>query len=461
MYIASVLESKGYTVEIKELPSRIIVNYQKSVENLIKHLRKEDPELIGITCMAAQRDEACNIVKAIKSSGLSGKVVVGGVHASFMPEEVMGWGSDYAVLNEGEETLIELLEVIEGKKRREEVRGILYREKGKAQRTEKRNPVEDLDRLPLPAYHLIDKSRFTRRKSIIRGRWLRGAWIMTSRGCPSACTFCSSYRMFGKRVRYRSMDNIFEEIAFLVREFKIEGLVVTDDTFTVKKDRVFEFCRNIKREFPRLKWNCQARVNLFDEELAGILKKSNCIQVDFGVESGSQKVLNRLKKGINVEDTIRAFASCKKAGLRTLATIMVGNPDEQLQDLEKTRTLLKKIKPDLCAAYYTTPFPGTELYEEAERKNLIDGANRYWHQHTEPVPMSKVKTKILKNFISEFTRLNLARNYLSNIFFLLDMVRFSILNPGIFFRVAFNLISGHAEKALFLIANSVYFKRQN
>lgn len=460
LYVAASLESKGYDVRVRELPSPFIVDYERSLHALIQYLNEAKPAMIGITCMAAQRSEVATIVKAVKDHGICSKVVVGGVHASFMPEEVMRWGTDYAVTDEGEETIIEIMELLEGKRSVKDVKGIFYIEDGRIRSNEKRPLARDLDNIPFPAYHLIDKVRFTTRKGIIRGRWSRGAWIMTSRGCPSSCVFCAAHRMFGRQVRYRSIGKIFEEIESLVKNYGIDTLVFLDDTFTVRKEYVSEFCRNIKSRFPEIRWSCQARVNLFDDEFAKMLHDSNCIQVDFGVESGSQRILDRLKKGIKVENTIKAFESCKRVGLRTLATVMVGNPGEDISDLEMTRLLLKKIKPDFSAAYYTTPFPGTELYEDAVRKNLIDTRERFWHQYTEPVKMSNVDSKILKKYLREFTRLNIFKNYLANFVFLWDMVCFSFCNPMLAFKATGNLLAGRIERVLFIITNSMYFKKQ-
>lgn len=460
LYIAGALEAAGQSVGIREMPSPFFVDYNRSLRALVAHLKKEPADVIGITCMAAQRYEVIDIIKALRENHCPGKIVVGGVHASFMPEEVMGWGADYVVMNEGEDTIVELNEVIKGERSPSSVDGIFYREGGAARKSKIRGPIDDLDRLPLPAYHLIDSRRFTARKGMIRGRWFRNGWVLTSRGCPSSCTFCSAHRMFGKHVRYRSIDRIMEEIDILVSRFDIDALVIADDTFTVRKERVLEFCEKIKKRFPGMKWNCQARVNLFDEEIAMVLKGSNCIQVDFGVESGSQKVLDRLKKGIKTEDTVRAFDACRKYGLRTMATIMVGNPDEDNEDIEKTRALLKRIRPSFYAAYYTTPFPGTELHEEAKRDKLIDGSDRYWHQYAEPVMMSKLDRKDMKKALGEFTKLRVSKNYIFNPLFLWDMAVFSALNPMIALRVFCNLLIGRGEKALMLMTNSVYFKRQ-
>jgi radical SAM superfamily enzyme YgiQ (UPF0313 family) len=139
---------------------------------------------------------------------------------------------------------------------------------------------------------------------------------------------------------------------------------------------------------------------------------------------------------------------------------MVGNPGETLEDLEMTGRLLKKIRPDFYAAYYTTPFPGTGLYEEAVKRGLIGGAERYWHQDETPVPLSCVDRDVLEKYVSRFTRLNIVKNYLFNPVFLFDMFRFSVSNPALALRIVANLASGNSKKALTLIADSVYFRKQ-
>ncbi|MCM8790581.1 MAG: B12-binding domain-containing radical SAM protein [Candidatus Omnitrophica bacterium] len=460
LQIASVLEAAGCLVKVRELQAPQTADYGKQIDATIEYLHNEDPDIIGITCMAAQRFEVRSMIRKIRESSLRGRIIVGGVHASFMPEEVMSWGADFVVIYEGEETILELLDVIRGNMSPESVLGVYYREGSAIIKTSPRGPVEDLSKLPLPAYHLVDRRRFTSRRGEIRGRWSRSGWIMTSRGCPSTCTFCSAHKMFGKRVRYRSMDHIFSEIALLVTNYRIETLVLMDDTFTVNRNFVAEFCKRIKKEYPRMFWNCQARVNLFDDEYAKLLKNSNCIQVDFGVESGSQKVLDRLKKGIKVEDTIRAFEACRKYGLRTVATIMVGNPGEDVDDLEMTKKLLRRIRPDFYAAYFTTPFPGTDLYEEAKNKGVLDSEERYWHQDATPVPFSEIDIKELERYVRKFTNLNIVKNYLFNPVFLFDMLYFGITNPSVAAKIAFNIAMGNSKKALSLVANSVYFKME-
>jgi len=458
--IGAVLESEGCKVSVKELPSRQTANYQDHVTALIRDIKESEPDIIGITCMAAQRSEVMGIIGDIKKAPLRGRVIVGGVHASFMPEEIMSWGADHVVVYEGEETIVELLDAVNGKRPLSSVKGIYYRDAGVVKFTGIRGPVEDLSKLPLPAYHLVDRSRFTTRRSEIRGRWSKSGWVMTSRGCPSSCTFCSAHRMFGKRVRYRKIDHVFAEIDLLVKNYDIETLVLMDDTFTVSRSYVAEFCKRVKIDHPRILWDCQARVNFFDEEYAKVLKESGCIQVDFGVESGSQKVLDRLKKGIKVEQTIKAFDICRKYGLRTVATIMVGNPGEGVEDLELTGKLLKRIRPDFYAAYYTTPFPGTDLYEEARSGGLIPGTDRYWHQDATPVSLSGIDIKTLESYVRRFTRLNILKNYVMNPAFVYDMLCFSALNPGLASRVAYNLFTGNSKRALSLITNSVYFNKQ-
>jgi radical SAM superfamily enzyme YgiQ (UPF0313 family) len=462
LYIASVLESRGHYVRIKEIPSEILVPFPVSVKRLVRYFKDIEPDLIGITCMASQADKVRQLIGYIKESKIPAKIAVGGVHPSFMPEEVMSWGSDYVIVNEGEETIVELAEAIEGKKEFSQIKGIYYRQGRGIYHTPARDVIEHLDSIPLPAYHLIGKERFVKRKGEIRGLWLRCGWILTSRGCPSSCTFCSNHRMFGKRIRYRSVNNIFKELHYLIKMFKIEAFYIMDDTFTISKKHIREFCNCMQKYFPRLIWACQARVNFFDEEIAANLKKGGCVQVDFGVESGSQRILDSLKKGIRIEEIIKAFDVCKRVKLRTLATVMVGNPGEDLNDIENTKWLLRKINPDFVGAYFTTPFPGTELYRLAISGGFLSRkSEKRWHQLDGPLSWIKTSKENVQKAQKELMKFNVLKHYLLNLVFYYDMAKFAFINPKVFLKIVINILKGDTKKAFYIITTLNYLKKIN
>jgi radical SAM superfamily enzyme YgiQ (UPF0313 family) len=199
--------------------------------------------------------------------------------------------------------------------------------------------------------------------SFIRGMIISGSVVFTSRGCPYRCAFCSSRNVFGKSVRCRSAKNVVDEIEFLVNNYGIDGFYILDDTFTVIKKHVINICNELKRRKLDLIWGCETRVNLINTNILRIMKDSGCVQIDFGVESGSQKILNILQKDITIRQIKRAFNLCHKLGIRTYANFMINNPQETFEDIEKTRKLAKTIKPTYSDVWITTPFPGTKLEE--------------------------------------------------------------------------------------------------
>jgi len=459
LYLASSLEKAGFTPDMIEIPqsARSFENKSAFVHEKIVLL---DPCFIGITCMSAQAPLVKQLAAAIKKSFPDIKIVIGGVHPTTMPYQVMNWGADYVVSGEGEHTMVELAgHVIHNSIGIEQIKGVHFRKGNDVIFTGERGFITNLDELPRPAYQLSSRERFTKRKGEIRGTWLRCAWIMTSRGCPSRCTFCAGHSFFGKTVRERSLDNIFSELDFLVKEFRIEAFYLLDDTFIIKKDRVIKFCERLKGKYPGLRWGCQARVNFFDETIARALKNSGCIQVDFGVESGSQRILDLLKKGIKVQQTRKAFLACRKYGLKTLATIMIGNPTETLEDVNETRQLLREITPDFVAVYYTTPFPGTELYNLAREKGFVSDEkveNEFTHQLIKPLPWSCVDDAVWETVYNEFSKWNIVENYLLNPFFVFDMSRFSVRHPVTAGKIMFLFLRGNRKDAFQLLTEKSF-----
>ncbi|MFC1577026.1 B12-binding domain-containing radical SAM protein [Candidatus Omnitrophota bacterium] len=460
LYIAAALEKADFRVEIFEALSEDVLPIDETFRQLRMKIPRCDPSFIGITCMSAQAPTVRRLTGWIKERFPRIKIVLGGVHPTFMPHQAMGWGADFVVAGEGEKTMVDLAGFItEGGPSADGIGGLYYRKGTEIVSTGRQETIEDLDEIPEPAYHLVPKERFTKRKGEIRGTWLRCAWIWTSRGCPSRCTFCAGHRFFGKKVRYRSLDNIFRELDHLVEKFNIEAFYILDDTFTINSGHVQAFCERLKASYPDLKWSCQARVNFFDELTAKALKDAGCIQVDFGVESGSQRILDLLKKGIKVEQTEKAFSACKKYGIKALATIMIGNPTESLEDVDETRKMLKRIEPDFTAVYFTTPFPGTELYTLARSEGLITDESierEYRHQLVEPLAWTKVEKKKWEAIYDELSKWSIIDNYLLNPLFLLDMSKFSLMHPGIAGTVLYRFLKGDRKGAFQLLTETSF-----
>jgi radical SAM superfamily enzyme YgiQ (UPF0313 family) len=254
--------------------------------------------------------------------------------------------------------------------------------------------------------------------------------------------------MHGRVVREFSIDRVLDEVETLKRDFNIDGLWVVDDTFVLKEKRVVEFCEGLKKRKINIKWACQARVDTFTDGMAKAMKSSGCVQVDFGVESGSRAILDYIKKEIDPEDIKRAFRIAKKNGLRVLATVMVGVPIEREEDLELTEKLLDEIGPNFVAPFFITPFPGTELYDTAKANGWLDTSHEInWQSTEEPVmnldiPKKNIKTayeRILSRDHSVFFE------YLKEPLFLYDMAGVFIKYPGYFFKMMVHFFRGEKK----------------
>jgi len=371
LYVAAVLEKQGHRVKVYDIPPFTRLDVPKM-------MKLDNPDAIGLTCTTPQVIRVLETARDIKRVVSHVPVIIGGVHPTVLPESLLSEEAvDHVVIGEGEITSVELFETLEREERPVNVKGIGYKKDyGKMVINTRRDLIQDLDEIPFPARHLLPDWHFTNLK--IRGFWFnRGATIMSSRGCPFSCIFCSSHIMFGRKVRKRSPENVVQEIEHLVEKFKIDGLWFADDTFTLNKRWVFLFCDMLKRSGIDIRWGCQGRVDTVTKELLRAMKKVGCVQVDYGVESGSPKVLKAIKKGITPEQAKRAFKIAKEVGLRSMASFMVGNPEETLEDIDMTLRLAEEIDSDFTEFYYSTPYPGTELYEMAKKNEWIDLSLNY------------------------------------------------------------------------------------
>ena len=259
----------------------------------------------------------------------------------------------------------------------EKIKGITYRFNDKITENNNRKLIENLDSVPFPAYHLLPMDKYRLKFSDVGalgnfkeiGRPY--GVIITSRGCPFDCIFCSSRKLWGRKWRARSAENIIEELKILRYKYGKTKLSFMDDTFTLNKDRVMKICDLIRKENIDISWICVTRVDLFDEEMATALKKAGCFLVWFGLESGVQKTLDFLKKGFTVEKAEMAVKIAIEANLDVCGFFIIGVPGETREDIFKTINFASNL--NLTAAEFNLfiPFPGTKIYEIAEENNLL------------------------------------------------------------------------------------------
>lgn len=433
LYIASVLERNGFQVSVFDVHPYD----DRDIPSLLSY----DPDIVGMTVLTDYLSRAKHIAGVIRKNISESLFVVGGVHVTVQPEQSLReLDAHVGVIGEGEYTMLRLCHHLANSSDWRDTRGIVFRDaNGRIINTAPRPYIQDLDKLPHPARHLLQFENYLVPPGIIRGHWSeRSTTVMTSRGCPFNCIWCGSNCTFGRKVRYRSVDNVLDELELLVRDYSIDTIWFCDDTFTLLKDRVLEFCENILARNIKLNWGCQAHIKTADEEMFKAMKKAGLVQLDFGVESGSNKVLKSLKKKSDAESIQRAFKIAKRAGVRTLATFMFGNPSETEEDIEATFKLAKSINPNFVSSYFLTPYPGTELMQmiEANKWIIMDNRSSYGLK-TRPMLQIYFSTEELIDIRKRFQRVFVLRNFFSIVFNPVYLIRMTLLMcqyPGGFLK---------------------------
>jgi radical SAM superfamily enzyme YgiQ (UPF0313 family) len=385
LYLAAVLEKNHYEVDLIDCQA-----LRLSYENVRKEIEKRQPNIVGVTSTTLTYKSALRIAKIAKEVSPDIFTVLGGCHATFWDDKALQECPqlDVVVRKEGENTLLELVRKIEKREKFANVLGITYRSGGEIFRTPDRPYIENLDELPFPAYHLMPIEHLRKSGELIIP-------VMTSRGCIFWCDFCTAVRMFGRKHRTRSPKNIVDELELIQKGYSAEEVSFCDDIFTLDQTRTERLCDEIKKRKIKIKWTCGTRVDMVTRELLRKMKDAGCIGIWFGVESGSQKVLNDMHKGISVTQTMKAFKWAHEIGLRTLAQVILGYPGETIETAWQTIKFVEKISPDEVGFYnVATPFPGTPLYDLTKEKGWIKVTDFDKYDTTKPVietPMLSMK----------------------------------------------------------------------
>lgn len=406
-----------------DVPVKILdTNLIKTEEELKDEIKKNENDIMGISCMTPFLENSLNIVGYVKEIMPKTPVILGGPHPTVLPRETLKIrGVDYIVIGEGEITLLELIKTIEKGRSLAKVKGIGYKEGGKIKITEPRPPIENLDELPMPARDLLPTfDYYCERFGIDYFTEPPATTMFTSRGCPFNCNFCQPtvHNLFGRKTRFRSPEKVVEEIIFLKKKYGINKIYFQDDTFTLDKQRVHNICRLIKENDLHLRWAINSRVNTVNRELIFAMKKAGCENISFGVESCSQKILNNMNKGTIVEQEIDAFRWCNEAKMFTVCNLMLGYPGETMETMNETRIGIRTLRPDRIDLHITFPEPGTVLYEQVVKscifkKDYMDYAKYSRHAHKCPLKLDVTDKQIVdmeKQIYKEFR--NLKRSYI-------------------------------------------------
>lgn len=367
--LASVLKQKNYQVRMIDLS--FDWNW-KQIRSL-----KEDGGIYGISFTSSLYSSAKKCIRMIRKNDGNSKIVLGGPHASVLPEETLeDMGADVVCIGEAEVSFPLVVEALQNGADLNSIRGIAFRDhEGKIVVTPESEKIIDLDSLPFPDQSLFPYEKYFKEKGF------RELSIITSRGCPGQCTFCQPTieKMFGRKIRFSGSDSVADQIRELKEKFRLDFFVISDDTFITNKKRVLELCDRIVSDKINIFWRCQTRISLLDREIIRAMKRAGCFVIALGVESGSQDILDRLQKKIKVDQIKEVFRICHEEGMLTHAYLMIGSPGESRETIDETKNLLREIKPFTSNICVTTPYPGTYLYDTLKKEHLLE--DNVWDQY--------------------------------------------------------------------------------
>lgn len=369
-YLAAALQRGGFDVVIADYE---ITPY--SLAGLQQVLDSFSPAVVGFTAMTPTIVSAAALAEDVKRLYPGIVTVAGGGHVSALPEFTMRQFPcfDYVVIGEGETTLTELCLRLRDGGLDQDIAGIAFRKNGAVTVNKPRDLIADLDTIPFPARELIDYSRQAGHSSRGFSNHLHSTELFTSRGCPVGCSFCAIQATFGRSIRFRDSLCIKDELDQVVRKHGFNHVVIADDTFTLQPDRAAAISEILGQSAIE-SWNCDTRVNSVSPELLKSMKRNGCEKVAFGVESGSQRLLDAMGKGVRIEQVRNAVNWARAAGIRHIeGNFIIGSdPSETLEELDLTRDLICSLPWTFVSVAVVVPYPGTPLRERMLAAGLID-----------------------------------------------------------------------------------------
>ena len=378
-YIAAVLKQNNYDVEILNW-SKMKAEPRKIKDILIS----KKPDIIGFSILQANRWGAIDIARMARQIDPKTKIVFGGVSATFMWKHFLTHFSeiDFVIRGEGEFVFLNLVKSIEdGSYKPRDIKGLAFRKKGRPVKTEDFEFIRDIDSLPNPA------------------KYFKYNHLALSRGCPGHCTFCGSPQFWRRKVRFHSTHYFVKELELLYQK-GVTFFYISDDTFTLKKNLVIGVCKKILEKRLQIRWYAISRVDYIDEEIICWMKKAGCIQISFGVESGSEKIRNLLGKTIKTDQIKRAFDLTTKYGILARAYFIYGCPGETWETIQETIDLIYEIKPLSIVFYVLVLFPGTALYAQFEKK--IKLGDNIWLNRIEDIIYYETDPQLSQELILDF-----------------------------------------------------------
>jgi len=358
-YLASSLLAHGIEVEILDL-----LTSKDSAAKIRHRLQQYQPQIVGTTCATMSFPAAARILKVCKGFNPGLITIIGGPHSSFAIEDTFRRAPwiDVVAVGEGDRSVVELVSALYRGADLGQVPGIAFHQNGKIVKTASRPLIQQLDELPFPARHLLPFSRYQALGAPCS--------VISSRGCPYGCIFCSAPRVFGRKVRFRQPRLVVDEMELIHRDLGFNKINIVDDTFTLNHRHTTELCHELLRRNLPIEWTAYSRVDTLNRELLESMREAGCTFLVFGIESGSQEVLNTIKKGITLEEIRTAAKLTSAAGIKSFASFILGLPGETPEAANRTLALARELFETYGIQYgfhFLSPFPGTEVYEEADR----------------------------------------------------------------------------------------------
>lgn len=397
--IAALLEKNGHELRVMDCAASGMDTGQ-----LLDEVIVFGPSLIILSTATASIESDLALIGEAKKA-LDGRVVIAalGTHVSVLAKECLAQGPalDCVIRNEPELTSLEITSAIALKKSFAGILGLSFRDaSGEIVHNPDRPFIKDLDELPMPAWHLIDRNLY---RLPLKGRPF--VMINPARGCPYSCTFCTSNIYYGTKLRARSIGSVLKELSYIKNNFKIEDVFFWSDTYTLNKEYVKDLCSEIIKSKLNISWVANSRVDTIDTATLRLMKDAGCWMISFGIESGSQEVLDMAKKGANIQQAADAVRMAREAGLLVAGHFIFGLPGETENTIKATIGFMNRLDLDLAQVYSAVPYPGTELHHMAERSGWIKDAEwGNFRQNSALMELPTIQTEEVQRWVKKAVR---------------------------------------------------------
>ena len=363
-YLAAMLKKDGRSVSILDANAKRMGDAE-----LCRRIAEAKPDILGLTAVTPTVDQCAGIASKVKEALPDTTILLGGPHATAAPKKTLEKfdAFDLLVKGEAEFRISQIIDTINSGKNFENLEGVAYRdENGQIIDVAEDHETVNVGEIPLPARHLLPMHLYTGPDG---GRLTTMA---ATRGCPAKCTYCLVPKLFGRKLRARDPKNVAGEMSECLKRYDTVNFNFIDDTFTFNKKWVYGLCDAIRQAglHEKIRWLCLTRADMIDRDLLVAMKAAGCFKIEFGIESGDEELLQKIKKGITAKQSVEAFRMAREVGLETLGFVIIFSPDETRESLEKTRRLIFKADPDTLQMSFCTPFPGTNVEKEIKEKGF-------------------------------------------------------------------------------------------